>query len=131
MTKVNNHNLHRKQKYKDHFCKDKIKDAEKEIERLNKQNRKLYQDYATYKNATDMYKKHYEKLLEENKELKEKLEIVDKKIKKIDLSEWVEITYSENWNLLTQDFNMNCTLFVNKINEIIDYINEGEDENVK
>lgn len=108
---------------------EKIKELEKEIECLNKQNRKLFQSYATYKNATDMYKKEYEKFLEENEELKKKIEILeDKKIKKIDLSQWAEITYSENWELLTGDFNMNCTLFVNKINEIIEHINKGEDK---
>lgn len=46
----------------------------------------------------------------------------DKKIENIDLSEWAEITYQEDWEMLTKDFNRNCNLFVNKINEIIDYI---------
>ena len=50
----------------------------------------------------------------------------DKKIEKIDLSEWAEILYSENWEMLASDFNTNCTLFVNKINKIIDYINSKE-----
>ena len=48
----------------------------------------------------------------------------DKKIEKIDLSEWAEITYQEDWKMLTKDFNRNCNLFVNKINEIIDKIQE-------
>ena len=48
----------------------------------------------------------------------------DKKIEKIDLSEWAEITYNEDWKLLAYDFNRNSNLFVDKINEIIDYINK-------
>lgn len=50
----------------------------------------------------------------------------DKKLEKIDLSEWAEITYSEDWEMLTRDFNRNSNLFVNKINEIIDYLEEKE-----
>lgn len=62
-------------------------------------------------------------------ELKDILDVKeDKKIEKIDLSEWSEITYSEDWEMLTKDFNRNCTLFVNKINEIIDKLNEMEKE---
>ena len=58
--------------------------------------------------------------------LNDEIEIIeeDKKIEKIDLSEWVEITYQEDWQMLTKDFNRNCNLFVNKINEIIDKIQE-------
>lgn len=48
----------------------------------------------------------------------------DKKIEKIDLSEWAEITYSEDWKMLAYDFNRNSNLFVNKINEIIDYLDK-------
>ena len=60
--------------------------------------------------------------------LNEEVEIIeeDKKIKKIDLSEWAEITYSEDWEMLTKDFNRNSNLFVKKINEIIDYLEEKE-----
>lgn len=32
----------------------------------------------------------------------------------------------KDWEMLTKDFNRNCTLFVNKINEIIDKLNEIE-----
>ena len=64
----------------------------------------------------------------DSKWLNTEVEIVeeDKKIEKIDLSEWGEITYSENWKIFTDDFNRNCSLFVNKINEIIDKLNKGE-----
>lgn len=51
----------------------------------------------------------------------------DKKIEKIDLSEWAEITYSEDWKMLAYDFNRNSNLFVNKINEIIDYLDKESD----
>ena len=63
-------------------------------------------------------------------DLDTKVEIIeeDKKIEKIDLSEWAEITYSEDWKMLTCDFNRNSNLFVDKINEIIDYINGSDDE---
>lgn len=50
----------------------------------------------------------------------------DKKIEKIDLSEWAEITYKEDWEMLIKDFNRNCNLFVDKINEIIDYLEENK-----
>ncbi len=52
----------------------------------------------------------------------------DKKIEKIDLSEWSEITYSEDWKMLERDFNRNACCFVNKINEIIDKINSMEEK---
>ena len=62
-------------------------------------------------------------------ELKDILEIKENnEIKEIDLSEWCEITYPENWEMLTSDFNHNCSLFVDKINEIIDKLNEMEKE---
>ena len=62
-------------------------------------------------------------------ELKDILKIKDNNVMDIiDLSEWSEITYSEDWEMLTKDFNRNCTLFVNKINEIIDKLNEMEKE---
>lgn len=62
------------------------------------------------------------------KNLFDEVEIIeeDKKLKKIGLSEWAEITYSEDWEMLTKDFNRNSNLFVNKINEIIDYLEEKE-----
>lgn len=60
--------------------------------------------------------------------LNDEVEIIeeDKKIEEIDLSEWAEITYQEDWEMLTKDFNRNCNLFVNKISEIINYINKEE-----
>ena len=60
--------------------------------------------------------------------LNDEVEIIEeeKKIEKIDLSEWVEITYREDWEMLTKDFNRNCNLFVDKINEIIDYLEENK-----
>ena len=62
--------------------------------------------------------------------LNDEVEIIeeDKKIEKLDLSEWSEITYQEDWDLLTKDFNRNSCLFVKKINEIIDYINGSDKE---
>ena len=63
-------------------------------------------------------------------DLNDEVEIIkeNKKIEKIDLSEWAEITYQENWEMLTKDFNRNCNLFVNKINEIIKAINEMRED---
>ena len=60
--------------------------------------------------------------------LNEEVEIIeeDKKIEKIDLSEWGEIVYREDWEMLAKDFNRNCSLFVDKINEIIDYLEENK-----
>ena len=61
--------------------------------------------------------------------LNDEIEVIeeDKKIEKIILDDWAEITYSEDWKLLTYDFNRNSNLFVDKINEIIDKINESEE----
>ena len=57
--------------------------------------------------------------------LNDEVEIIeDNMIEKIDLSEWGEITYSEDWGLLTYDFNRNSKLFVSKLNKIIDKINK-------
>ena len=60
-----------------------------------------------------------------------KVEIIeDKKIEKIDLSDWIEITTKGDLEeeTFTKIFNKNATTFVNKINEIIDYINRSNDE---
>lgn len=63
--------------------------------------------------------------------LNTKVEIIeDKKIEKIDLSDWIEITTKGDLEeeTFTKIFNKNATTFVNKINEIIEHINNGDDK---
>ena len=83
-------------------------------------------DYTGDISIFDTYCKKYKKV--ELEDLNEEIKFLeeDKKIEKIDLSEWAEITYSEDWKMLTYDFNRNSNLFVNKINEIIDYLEENK-----
>ena len=45
-------------------------------------------------------------------------------IKEITLDDWAEITYTEDWKLLTHDFNLNANTFVDKINELIREVNK-------
>lgn len=50
-------------------------------------------------------------------------------IEPITLDDWNEITYNENWELLKNDFNKNMKTIFDRLNKIIDYINEKEKEN--
>lgn len=57
-----------------------------------------------------------------------KVKVEDKKIEKLDLNDWWEITSSEDCKpeMLANIFNKNAKAFSRKINEIIDIINKGE-----
>ena len=90
-----------------------------------------YDDIEAYIGADGYLKDNYGDNVEwwiDKNWLNTEVEIIeeDKKIEKIDLSEWAEITYQEDWEMLTKDFNRNCNLFVNKINKIIDYLEENK-----
>lgn len=75
----------------------------------------------------DDYKDYLAECFLESDMFDDKIEILDKKkIEEIELSDWSEITYQENWEQLAKDFNRNCSLFVNKINEIAKYLQEKE-----
>lgn len=52
----------------------------------------------------------------------------NKLIEKLDLSDWIEITSERDleYPLLKEIFNKNAVAFSNKINEIIDKLNEIE-----
>lgn len=50
----------------------------------------------------------------------------DKKIEKITLDDWVEFTTIGDKDNIDYMFNKNSRIFVNKINEIIDYITEDK-----
>ena len=50
----------------------------------------------------------------------------DKKIKKITLDDWVEFTTIGDKDNIDYMFNKNSRTFVDKINEIIDYIMEDK-----
>ena len=47
-------------------------------------------------------------------------------IEPITLDDWCEITYNENWELLKNDFNKNMRTIFDRLDKIIDYINEKE-----
>lgn len=64
-------------------------------------------------------------------ELNDQVEILEEDkpiIELINIDRWAEITYEQNWKLLTHDFNLNINTVVDKINEIIDYINKKENK---
>ncbi len=77
-----------------------------------------------YSITKDNYNKINEYLLSFNEELPKE----DKKIEKLDLSDWVEITSSEDCKpeMLATLFNKNAIAFSSKINEIIDKVNGEE-----
>ena len=54
--------------------------------------------------------------------------VENKLIEKLDLSDWIEITSERDieYPLLKEIFNKNAVAFSNKINEIIDKLNEIE-----
>lgn len=83
------------------------------------------------------YCRETNKLLEDVfvfEQLNDEVEIIedtpkeDKKIEKLDLSDWWEITSSEDCKpeMLANIFNKNAKAFSRKINEIIDYIKKKE-----
>ena len=63
--------------------------------------------------------------------LNEKVEILDEDkpiIEPINIDEWSEITYEQNWELLKHDFNLNTRLIIDRLGKVIDYINRKEDK---
>jgi hypothetical protein len=67
-----------------------------------------------------------EEVLNMEIEIMEDKQKENKKIEKLDLSDWWEITSSEDCKpeMLAKIFNKNAKAFSSKINEIIDYINK-------
>lgn len=89
-----------------------------------------FDDFSHYSLDGESNENYHDYLAEcflESDMFDDKIEILDKKkIEEIELSDWSEITYQENWEQLAKDFNRNCSLFVNKINEIAKYLQEKE-----
>lgn len=106
---------------------NKIANGEEVPERIQ-----VYSDIFVFENSNNIYEHEETRTnllsIYNGNILNYKVEIIkeNKKIENIDLSEWAEITYQEDWEMFTKDFNRNCNLFVNKINEIIKVLNESK-----
>lgn len=96
--------------------KKEINGIDCEYDYYNDDDECLFEDYLDYNTISEL--------------VKEYVTIVEDKpiIEPINIDRWAEITYEQNWKLLTHDFNLNINTVVDKINQIIDYINRKEDK---
>ena len=80
-----------------------------------------------YNNGSSLYRIFYDL----GNALEEKVEILEEykpTIEPITLEDWSEITYNENWELLKNDFNKNMKTIFDRLDKIINYINEKDKE---
>ena len=83
--------------------------------------------YYNNNNGSSLYRIFYDL----GNALEEKVEILEEyksMIEPITLNDWCEITYDKNWELLKNDFNKNMRTMFDRLNKIINYINEKEKE---